>query len=131
LLHDIRCSLDIQQLIVECVTSAYNLNIIHVMSIDRGESNSAVVHLSCENFISEEPISEYTTVTVRTVQTLLSCDIWQIAQHSMHCVVLLSHIVQVLSMLIDLVVAENTLEQQERVEVLVAPAGSIVENSDT
>lgn len=31
----------------------------------------------------------------------------------MHCVVLLSHIVQVLCMLIDLVIAENTLEQQE------------------
>jgi len=49
----------------------------------------------------------------------------------MHTVVLLLHIIQVLSIFIDSEVAEDTLHQQERVEVFMVPAWRIVKNADT
>jgi hypothetical protein len=102
-----------------------------VVRVNRGKRNAAVVHLTGENFITGKPISKNTAVTVWTEQTFLSRDIWQVAKHRLHTVVLLLHVVEMIVILIDCKVAEDSLQQQEGVEVLMVPVWSIVENTNT
>jgi hypothetical protein len=49
----------------------------------------------------------------------------------MHTVVLFLHIVQMFTILINLVVTENSLQQQERVKVFVMPARGVIEDTNT
>ena len=48
----------------------------------------------------------------------------------MHRVVLLAHIVQVCAVLIDFIAAHHSLQEQERVEVLILPAWCIKEHTN-
>ena len=130
LLHDISCALDGHQLVVKSFATADDLNIVDVVAIDGGQAHTAVVHLASEHFVAEEPVTEDTAIAVRTVQALSSGNIDELTKESMHGVVLLLHIVDVLSVHVNLVVAEDSLQQQETVEVFVFPAWSIIEDTD-
>ena len=91
----------------------------------------AVVHLTGENFVPKEPVAEYSTIAIRTEQTLLSCYIRQVTDHRVHAIVLFLHVVQMFAVFVYRVITEHSLKQKERIEILVVPAGRIVENADT
>jgi hypothetical protein len=99
------------------------------VAVDCGQAHAAVVHLSCEDLVAEEVVAEDAAVAVGTVDALVSGHIRQVSQQSVHAVVLLLDIVQVLSMSIDGVVPEYPLQQQEGVEVFMLPAGRVIEHS--
>jgi len=49
-----------QQLVVEGVSTSVNLNIIQVVRVDGGKAHTAVVHLSGEDFVTEEVVTPHT-----------------------------------------------------------------------
>jgi len=51
-----------QKLVVEVVSASDALDIVEVVRVDGWEANTAVVHLSGENFVSEEVVTEETSV---------------------------------------------------------------------
>ena len=52
----------IHQFVVELVASSENFNVIEEVGVDGGETDSTVVHLAGEYFISIEVISKNTTI---------------------------------------------------------------------
>lgn len=129
LLHEFGAALKSEQFIVEGVAASHNFNIVDVVAVDCRQAHATVVHLTGENFISKEPVSEYATIRIWAVQTFLSCHIWKISQQSLHTIVLFGHAVNVLGMFVYLVAAENPLQQQEWIEVFMLPAWSIIEHT--
>ena len=121
LLENIGTTLDAHQLIIELVSTSDYLDVIEIMSIDGGKADTAVVHLACEYLVAEEVMSENTAVTVRTEDAFVTSDIRKVANHGMHRVVLLLHIVQMACIPLNIVAAENSLEQQEGIEILMLP----------
>lgn len=119
-----------QELVVEVVSASDDLNIVQVVGVDGWEANTAVVHLSGEDLVTEEVVSENTAVGVGHVVGVSSGDIWEGTEKSVHGVVLLVDIVEVLSMLVDSVSAEHVLEEQEAVVVLILDAWGIVEDTN-
>jgi len=67
------------KIVVDCVASSYNLDIIDVVTIDCWHTDSAIVHLSYENLISEEIIAEKTVVRTSDVVIVSNSDIWQVS----------------------------------------------------
>ena len=102
LLHKLRSWLYRHQLIVKLISTPNNFYIIQVMTLNCWEGNPTVIHLSCKNLISKEPIAENSTVTVWTVETFLASDIWEIWDEWVHWVVLFLNIIQVSCYFIDL-----------------------------
>jgi len=88
------------------------------------------VHLARKDLIAEEPVAKDATIAVGAVQALCASDIREITKERMHRVVLFADIVQVCTVLIDLVAANHALEKQERVEVLMLPAWRVIEDSN-
>ena len=119
-----------KELVVEVVSTSDNLDVVEVVRVDGWKANSAVVHLSGEDLITEEVVSEKSSITVWEIVRLSSGDIWEITEESVHGVVLLVAVVEVLSMLIDSVGSEHVLQEEETVVVLVLDTWSIVEDSD-
>jgi len=74
-------SLSIKKGVVKMVSSTDNLNIIDVMTVDSWQANTAVVHLSGEDFVTEEVVSENTTVRVSEIVRVSSSDIWKVSKH--------------------------------------------------
>ena len=72
---DRRWSLSGHELVVEVVSTSDNFNIVEIVSVDGWKANTAIVHLSSENFVAIEPVAENATVRVGRVQTLLPSDI--------------------------------------------------------
>ena len=75
LLHDVRSWLNGHELVPEGVSSAHNFHVIHEVRVDGWLTNAAVVHLTSENFISEEPVTENAAIAIWRIKALLSCDI--------------------------------------------------------
>ena len=107
-----------------------NLNVVQEVRVDGGQADTAVVHLTGEDFVTEEVVSEETGVRVGEVVAVSSGDINELTEESVHGVVLLLDVVKVLSVLVDSVGAEHVLEEQESVVVFVLDGGSIVEDTD-
>jgi hypothetical protein len=103
--------------VVDVVARADNLNIVHVVTVDSGEAHTAVVHLSSENFVSEEVVSEKTRVGVRVEQSFTEGDINEVSEEGVHGVILLLGIVEVLSMFVNSVASEHVLKEQETVVI--------------
>jgi len=120
----------IKEGVPEVVTATYNLNLVQVVSVDGGETDTAVVHLTGENFITKEVVTEDTRVRVSEVVGVSHSDIRKITKESVHRVILLFHVIEVLSMLIDTVRAEHVFKEEECVVVLVFDTRGIVEDSN-
>lgn len=110
------------------VSSTNNFDIIEVVTINGGEASSAIVHLSGENFITEEVVSKDTRVRVWEIVGFGHGNIREITEESMHGVVLLLHIVKMFSMLVNSVATKHVFEEHECVVVFVFDTGGIVEN---
>jgi len=119
-----------KELVVEVVSTSNNLDVVQVVRIDGWKAHSAVVHLSSENLVSEEVVSEKTSIRVSEVVGLSSSDIWEVTEEGVHGVVLLVAVIQMLGMLIDSVGTEHVLKEEERVVVLVLHTGGVVEDSN-
>ena len=119
-----------QELVVEIVSTSDNLNIVQVVRVDGWEANTAVVHLSGENLVTEEVVSENTAVGVGHVVGIGSGNIWKGTKESVHRVVLLVNIIEMLSILVNSVFAEHVLEEQETVVVIILDTWGIVEDTN-
>jgi hypothetical protein len=120
----------IQELVVQIVSASDDFNIVEVMSIDGRHVNTTVVHLSSEDFVSKEVVSEDTSIRVSVVMAVSSGDIYEVTKQSVHRVVLLVDIIQMLSILINSVGSEHVLKHEERVVVFISNTWSIIEDSD-
>jgi hypothetical protein len=112
--------------VVDVVARTDNFNIVHVVTVDSGEAHTAVVHLSGEDFVSEEVVSEKSTVRVGMEQSFCHSDINEISEKRVHGVVLLFGIIEVLSMLVNSEASKHMLEEHESIIVRVLYGGSIV-----
>ena len=110
LLHNVGSWLNRKQLVVKRVTCSNNFNVVQEVRVYCWKCHAAVVHLTGENFVPEEPVAENSTIAIWTEQTLLSCYIRQVPDHCVHAIVLLFHIIQMLSVLVYRVVSENSLQ---------------------
>ena len=115
---------------VELVTGSVDFYIVHVMSVDGRQAHSTVVHLPSKDLIPKEIVSKDPTVSVRTEDTFVLRDIWKISKHSVHAVVLLLHIIQVLCIFINGETSKHSLQKQEGVEVFMVPVRGVVEDSN-
>jgi hypothetical protein len=131
LLHDVGGGLHRSELVVKSVPGADNFDIVHVVGVDCGKGDAAVVHLAREHLVAKEPVAEDSTVGVRAVKTLLSSDINKVTKHAVHTVVLFLDIIQVFGVHIDLVVTKHSLPHQKGIEVFMFPARCVVENTNT
>ena len=130
LLHEFGCWLYRHQLTIKFVSASDYFNVIQVVALDCWKGYSTVVHLSCKNFVSVEPISKNTTVTVWTVETFLSSNIREAVNEGVHRVVLLRNIIQVTGDFINSKVAIDSLQKKERIKIRVFPAWSIIKHTD-
>ena len=118
------------ELVVEGIAATDNLNIVKIVRVDGGEADTAVVHLTGEDLVTVEEVAEDAAVTVSVVVAVGHSDINEVTQKSVHRVVLLLDIVEVLSMLVDAVLAEHVLEEEETVVVGILDAGGVVEHTN-
>lgn len=56
--------LSLHHLVVKSVAATDDFNVVHEMSVNGGEADTTVVHLTGEYFVSEEVVSENTSVGV-------------------------------------------------------------------
>jgi len=119
-----------QELVVKVVSTSDDLNVVKVVRVDSWEADSAIVHLSSEDLVSEEVVTEETSIGVGEVVGLGFGDIWEISEESMHRVILLVAVIEVLSMLVNSVRAEHVLQEEETVVILVLDSWSIVEDTN-
>ena len=101
LVGDLISGLSGQEGVVKVVSASVYLHIVQVVGVDGGQADAAVVHLSGEDFIAEEVVTENAAVRVSVVLGVGSGDIDEVAQEGVHGVVLLLDIIQVLSVLVD------------------------------
>jgi hypothetical protein len=66
------------------VSSSDNLDIVEVVRVDGWEADTAIVHLSGENFVSVEVVSEKTAIRVGQIMGISSSYIWESSKKSMH-----------------------------------------------
>jgi len=130
LLVNIFWSFGSEKVVVHGVSSSDDLNIIKIMSPDGWKADTAIVHLSGENFISEEVVTEKTTVRVSHVVSISSGDIRQVSEKSMHGVVLLMDIIEMFGMLVNSVASEHVLHEGESEVVLVFDSWGVIEDTD-
>lgn len=83
------------------VAATDDFNIVKIVRVDGWQADATVVHLASENFISEEIVAKKTSVAVGEIVRLSHGDINKIAKKNVHAVVLLSDIVDVLSVLVN------------------------------
>lgn len=127
---DLVVRLEVHQLIVEVVSATDDFNVVHVVGVDGGEADTTVVHLTGEDLVTHEVVSEETTVGVGLEVRVRDSDINELAKKGVLGVVLLLDVVDVLGVLVDSVRAEDVLEESEGVVVLIVHRGGIVEHSD-
>lgn len=120
----------IHKFVVEVVAASDDLDLVHVVRVDGGKAHAAVVHLAREHFVSEEVVAEESGVTVCKVVALGQCHVRKISEKGVHRVVLLVGSVEMLSVLLDVVAAEDVLEEEEAVVVSVVEGRSIIEDTN-
>jgi len=122
--------LEVHHLVVEVVAATDDLNVVHKVRVDGGEADTTVVHLTREDFVTHEVVTENTTVRVGEEVSIGDSDINEIGEESVLGTVLLLSIIEMLGVLVDSVRAENVLEKSERVVIFIVNRGSIIEDSN-
>lgn len=91
----------VHKIVVNLVATTDDLNIVNIMRVDSGQADTAIVHLTGENFVSEEVVSEKCTVRVGVVEGISHGDINEITKENVHRVVLFPGIIEMSSILVD------------------------------
>lgn len=66
------------------VSSSDNFNIVEVVRVNGWKADTAIVHLSGENLVTVEVISEKTAIRVGQIMGISSSYIWESSKKSMH-----------------------------------------------
>ena len=103
----------LHQIVPHGVSGSYNLNLVNEVSVESRGGKTDPVHLTDKDFVSEKPRSPETAVRVGKVIAGLSCHIDKLTKSSLSGVVLLIHIIEMLSVFLDVVVADHVSEQME------------------
>jgi len=111
--------LEVHHLVVEVVPATDDLNIVHEVRVNGRKAHSAVVHLTGEDFVSHEVVSEKTTVGVGEEVRVGDSDINEVREESVLGMVLLLSVIEVLGVLVDSVRSENVLKESEGIVVFV------------
>lgn len=119
-----------EERVEQVVSATEDLNLIEVVRVDGGKADTAIVHLSSEDLIAEEIVTEDAVVGTSEVVAVGLGDVGQVTEESVHRVVLLVHIVEMLSVLVNSVGAEHVLKEKEAIVVLVLDGRSIVEDTN-
>lgn len=127
---DLIVRLEVHHLVVEVVSATDDFDVVHVVGVDGGQADTTVVHLTGEDLVTHEVVSEETTIGVGLEVRVRDGDINEVGEESVLGVVLLLSVVEVLGVLVNSVRAEDVLEESEGVVVLVVHRGGIVEHSD-
>ena len=77
LVDNVGVVVEVHAVIVETVACSNNFNIVNVMTVDSGHADSAVVHLSNKDFITEEVISPKSTVRIREIVRVRNSHVWE------------------------------------------------------
>jgi len=93
LLKHVCCALDRHKFVIQLIFTSEHLYIVQVVSVNSGQADAAVVHLSCEDLVAKEVVSEDTAVAVGTVDALVSGHIHEVSEHGMHAVILFFDII--------------------------------------
>lgn len=123
-------SLSAHQRVPETVSSTDDLDLIHKLSPVDWNVNTSEVHVSGEDFISEDVVTPKSAVRVGLVFTVSQGDIDEVSKHDVHSIVLLQGIVAMLSVSVNSVVSDHVLHQEECVVVWVLSSWSIKEDTD-
>jgi len=116
---DLVVRLEVHHLVVEVVSATDDLNIVHEVSVDGRETHSAVVHLTGEDLVSHEVVSEKTTVGVGQEVRVGDSDINEVGEKSMLGMVLLLSVIEVLGVFVNSVSSEDVLVESEGIVVFI------------
>ena len=120
----------LHEIVPHGVSGTDNLDFVDEVRVESGGSNTNPVHLTHENFVSEQPGSPKTAVGVGEVVASLSGHIGKFTEDGLSGVVLLLDIVEMLSVLLDIVVTDHVSEKLEGVVVFVVDGGSVIEDTN-
>jgi hypothetical protein len=112
------------------VSAADDLDLVDKLTVEDGSCDANPVHLADEDFVSEEIAAPDTAVRVSKVLAGLLSHIGKFTKNTMSRVVLLLGVVKVLSVLLDIVVADHVLQELEGVVVLVVDGWGIEEDTN-
>ena len=107
LVHNFAVVIPIHKVVVKMIAGSNNLDVIDVVTVDCGHANTAVIHLSNENFISEKVVAPNSTIRVWEVVGICDCHIWEDSKHTVMRIVLLFHTVKISCMSVNSVVTEH------------------------
>lgn len=119
-----------EQVVKEGGSSSDDFDVVEVMGINGWQVNTAEVHLSGEDLVTVEVVSENTSIRVGKVMAVSSGNIWEHTKKGMHGVVLLLAVIEMLSIFIDSIGSEKVLEKTEGVVVFISGRWSIIEDTD-
>ena len=122
--------LSVEKRVIKVIATPNNLNIIDVVTIDGRQADTAIVHLTSENFVTEEVVTEDSAVRVGKIMGVGPGHIYQVTKHGMHRIVLLMNIIKMTSIFINSIGAEQVFEEQETIVVLMFDSWGIVENTN-
>ena len=117
--HDILSIFGSEELVIKGVSASEDLNVIKIVTIDGRKAHAAIIHLSDEDFVSKEVVSEYTAVAVGHVVRVSAGNVDELAEENMHRVILLFDVIEVLCMLINSVRTEHILKEKEAIIIFV------------
>lgn len=100
-LVDSLVGLSCQERIPEVGTTTDDFDVVEIVTVDGGEASTAIVHLAGEDFISEEVVTKETVIGVGEVVRISHSNIRKVTEESMHRIVLLFDIIDVLGVLVD------------------------------
>jgi hypothetical protein len=101
------------ELVVKMVSASVNLDIVEEMRVHGWKADTAVVHLSSEDLVTKEVVSEDTSIRVSHIVAVSSSNIWEITEEGMHGIVLLVAVIKMLGMLINSEFSEHVFEKKE------------------
>jgi len=107
------------KVVPEGVSCADNLSLLDEVGIEDGRSHAHPVHLANKYLVAKQVTAEEAAVRVGDVLARLASHVRQVCKQGVSGIVLLLAVVEVLSVPLDVVVADHVLQEHEGVVVLV------------
>ena len=114
----------------EVVAGADDLDLSDEVGVEDGGGHAGPVHLADEDLVAEEVTAEDGAVRVGVVAAHLASHIGQVSQEGVSSIVLLLAVIEMLSVLLDVVVTDHVLQKLEGVVVLVVDGWSVEEDTN-
>ena len=118
------------KLIPESISATDNLDLVYELAIEDGSCKTNPVHLASKDLIAEQIAAEESAVRVSLVVAGLPSDIREVSKSRMSRVVLLLHVIEVLSVLRDIIVTDHVSQDPEGIVILMVDMWGVEENAD-